>query len=75
MTPERLVHTANQIALFFEAYPRESAEAGVLEHLQKFWTPAMLRQLVDYAAADGQGLHTLVAAAATKLQRRRQDRG
>jgi formate dehydrogenase subunit delta len=67
MTPDRLVHTANQIALFFDAYPRERAEAGVLEHLQKFWTPAMRRQLVDYVAVDGKGLHVLVAAAAAKL--------
>ena len=67
MTPERLVHSANQIALFFEAYPRERGEDGVLEHLQKFWTPAMRRQLVDYIATDGKGLHALVTGAAAKL--------
>ena len=50
VTPERIVHMANQIALYFAAYPQERAEAGVQEHLQKFWTPAMRRDLATYIA-------------------------
>jgi formate dehydrogenase subunit delta len=67
VTPERIVHMANQIALFFAAYPQERAEAGVQEHLQKFWTPAMRRDLAAYIAAGGEGLHRLVTAAAQRL--------
>lgn len=67
MEPARMVHMANQIALFFAAYPRERAEAGVVEHIEKFWTPAMRRQLGDYAQSDGSGLHDLVRAAARRI--------
>jgi len=68
MTPERLVHSANQIALFFAAYPRERGEAGVREHLEKFWTPAMRRELAAQVAAGGAGLHELVKAAAGRMK-------
>jgi formate dehydrogenase subunit delta len=65
--PERIVQMANQIALFFSAYPQERAEAGVKEHLEKFWTPAMRRDLAAYIAGGGAGLHRLVTAAAGRL--------
>ena len=64
----RLVHKVNQIALFFEPYPREKAIECVVDHLQKYWTPAMRQQLVAFAASDhDRQLHTLVHEAATRL--------
>ena len=64
----RLVHKANQIALFFEPYPRETAIEGVVDHLKKFWTPAMRQQLVAFAASDhDRQLHTLVHEATARL--------
>ena len=63
MTPEKMVHMANQIALFFAGYPQGEAVAGVADHLKKFWEPRMRRQLLDYLAAGGSGLHPLVVQA------------
>lgn len=64
----RLVHKVNQIALFFEPYPRETAVEGVVDHLKKYWTPAMRQQLVAFAASERAGqLHALVHEAATRL--------
>ena len=55
---------ANQIALFFAAYPQQEAVAGVADHLKKFWEPRMRRQLAEYIAGGGAGLHALVLEAA-----------
>jgi formate dehydrogenase subunit delta len=68
MTPEKMVHMANQIALFFAGYPRDEAVAGVADHLKKFWEPRMRRQLLDHLARGGDGLHPLVREAAVQLK-------
>jgi formate dehydrogenase subunit delta len=67
MDPANMVHKANQIALFFASYPRDEAVAGVADHLQKFWEPRMRRQIIDYVAAGGAGLHELVPEAVSRL--------
>lgn len=64
-----MVHMANQIALYFAAYPRAEAVAGVADHLRKFWAPAMRRQLLAFNAQGGEGLHPLVREAALVLGR------
>jgi len=45
MQSDDLVRMANQIAQFFTPYPADEAVAGVEEHLEKFWTPAMRKEL------------------------------
>ncbi len=67
MTNEVMIHNANQIAAFFAAYPREEAVASVEDHLRKFWEPRMRRQLVEYVAGGGDGLHDLAIAATQRL--------
>jgi formate dehydrogenase subunit delta len=67
MTPEKMVHMANQIALFFAGYPQDEAVAGVADHIQKFWEPRMRAQLTAYLAAGGANLHPLVIAATRTL--------
>jgi formate dehydrogenase subunit delta len=61
-----MVHKANSIAQFFAAYPREEAIEGVAGHLQRFWEPRMRRQLLQYIAGGGAGLHELVLEAALR---------
>jgi formate dehydrogenase subunit delta len=61
-----MVHKANSIAQFFAAYPREEAIEGVAGHLQRFWEPRMRRQLLEYVAGGGSGLHELVLEAAKR---------
>jgi formate dehydrogenase subunit delta len=63
----RLVHDANQIALFFSSYPRVEAIAGIADHIQKFWERRMRAQIVDHIAAGGSGLNELVVEAVKSL--------
>jgi formate dehydrogenase subunit delta len=58
-----MVHKANSIAQFFDAYTEEEAVAGVANHIQMFWVPDMRRQLHEYIANGGQGLRPSVVAA------------
>jgi formate dehydrogenase subunit delta len=67
MQTEQMVHMANQIALFFSSYPREEAISAVEDHLKKFWEKRMRRQIIEYVAAGGQGLHELVLEAVKRL--------
>ena len=68
MTPEKMVHMANQIALFFAGYPHDEAVAGVADHLKKFWEPRMRRQIIAYVEGGGAGLHELVPEAVRQLE-------
>jgi formate dehydrogenase subunit delta len=45
MQADDVVRMANQIAHFFAPYPEADAVEGVRDHLEKFWTPAMRREL------------------------------
>ncbi len=67
-TEETMVHNANQIALYFAAYPREEAIAGVADHVKKFWERRMLNQLFGYVDKGGTGLHELVLEAVKQLR-------
>ena len=61
-----LVRMANQIAHFFAPYPEADAVEGVRDHLVKFWTPAMrreLQELVANAATSSRDVHPLVLGA------------
>jgi formate dehydrogenase subunit delta len=66
MKAERMVHDANQIALFFASYPHEEAVAGVVKHFQMYWEPRMKSQIKAYVAEGGAGLH-VVALEAVRL--------
>ncbi|HTR35227.1 MAG TPA: formate dehydrogenase subunit delta [Bryobacteraceae bacterium] len=63
-----MIHRANQIALFFAAYPHDEAVAGVTDHLKKFWERRMREQIVEYVAKGGGGLHELALEAVKRLQ-------
>ena len=67
MRIERLIGMANDIAAFFAgAEAAAAAPRATAAHLQRFWSPAMRRQLEDYARRDGAGL-TPTARAAVAL--------
>jgi formate dehydrogenase subunit delta len=68
MEEAHMVHMANQIALFFASYPREEALAGVTDHFKKFWEPRMRKQITEYVAHGGSGLHELALEAVKHLQ-------
>ena len=59
---EQLVKMANQIALNFAAWGHDARVAQKTgEHLLKFWTPAMNRQLLEHWRAGGEGLSPAVS--------------
>lgn len=67
METENMVHMANQIALFFAAYPHDEAVNDVTTHFRQFWEPRMRRQIIAYVAEGGHGLHELVIEAVKRL--------
>lgn len=68
MKAEHMVHNANQIALYFAAYPREDAIASIVDHLKKFWEHRMREQIIQYVAKGGAGLHELVVEAVKRIK-------
>ena len=58
-----MIRMANQIAAFFEAYPRAQAIEGVAKHIKSFWDPHMRGRLDAYIAEGGERLSPLVLAA------------
>jgi formate dehydrogenase subunit delta len=58
-----LIRMANQIAAFFEAYPRSEALDGIAKHIRNFWDPRMRKQLDAYIANGGEELSPLVVTA------------
>ena len=68
MEENRMVHRANQIALFFAGYPHDEAVAGVTDHLKRFWERRMRQQIIEYVAKGGTGLHELALEAVKQLR-------
>jgi formate dehydrogenase subunit delta len=58
-----MIRMANQIAAYFEAYPRTEAVSGIAGHIKNFWDPRMRKQLDEYIAGGAEGLSPLVTAA------------
>ncbi len=67
MTPDKMIHMANQIAAFFAPYGRDQAVAGIEDHFKKFWEPRMRRQIIGFVAGGGAGLHPFAAEAVVRL--------
>ena len=58
-----MIRMANQIAAYFEAYPRTEALDGISNHIKNFWNVRMRKQLAEYIDAGAEGLSPLVTAA------------
>ncbi|QJE00055.1 formate dehydrogenase subunit delta [Massilia forsythiae] len=74
MNIAHLVTMANQIGSFFASFPdREEAQAGIAQHLQRYWAPRMRVRLYDHVDdAHGDGLDPIVLEAIA-AHRQRQD--
>lgn len=68
MSPEKMVHMANQIATFFKSQPRSDAAEQVAAHISDFWEPRMRAQLLAYIAEGGAGLDPVAIEAARRLK-------
>lgn len=68
MNIERLVAMANDISRFFAAEPDEEMGVdGIANHLKRFWTPEMRKQIVAHLAEGGEGLEPLTKKGVEKL--------
>jgi hypothetical protein len=69
MSHEKLVHMANQIAIFFESKPHDEGVKGIAAHINAFWEPRMRRQLFELIDAGGVGFRPLLREAAASIRR------
>ncbi|MBS0232924.1 MAG: formate dehydrogenase subunit delta [Proteobacteria bacterium] len=59
MQSSDLVRMANQIAAYFEAYPKQEALDGIAMHIHNFWEPRMRNELKAYLDKGGESLSPL----------------
>ncbi len=69
MSPDRLVHMANQIGTFFRSQGADKAVPGIADHIRKFWDPRMRAAIFRHLDAGGAGLDPHVAEAIASLKR------
>jgi formate dehydrogenase subunit delta len=69
MSPDKLAHMANQIALFFESKPHADGVAGMAGHINAYWEPRMRRQFFEMVETDATGFRPLVLEAASLIRR------
>lgn len=69
MSPDKLVHMANQIALFMETKPHDEAVSGMAGHINDFWEPRMRRQFFEMIEGGADGFRPLVREAAGQVRR------
>ena len=68
MSPDKMVHMANQIATFFKTQPGDRAAERVAAHLLDFWEPRMRDQLRRHVDEGGAGLDPVVIEAAALIR-------
>ena len=66
---DKLVRMANQIGDFFDPMGDDAATRGVATHLERFWTPKMIGEIVGYLESGQSGLHAATARAVAELER------
>lgn len=66
MSPDKMIHMANQIAAFFKTQPGNDQAERIAAHLTDYWEPRMRSQLCDHVARGGEGLDE-VAVEAVRL--------
>ena len=68
MSPDKMVHMANQIAAFFHTQPGTDGAERVAAHLSDFWEQRMRRQLFEHVDSGGEGLDPMVLGAVKLLR-------
>lgn len=65
----KLIHMANQIAIFMESKPHAEGVALLASHINDFWEPRMRIKLFEIIDAGGEELRPLVMEAAGNIRR------
>ncbi|MDI9409559.1 MAG: formate dehydrogenase subunit delta [Candidatus Pacebacteria bacterium] len=63
-----LLRMIEQITGYFKSYPQDYAVDHIADHIQKFWEPRMRREILEHAAAGGEGLSELAKLAVKKVR-------
>ena len=69
MSPDRLIHMANQIGSFFKSQGPGKVVPGVADHIRKFWDPRMRSAILAHLDAGGVGLDPEVRDAIEVLKK------
>ena len=72
METRDMVRMANQIGAFFKSYGDDYAKKEIAVHINSFWDPRMRKMLIAHLETGGEGLDTLVKAAADNIKRPKQ---
>lgn len=67
MDQEKLVRMANHIANNFNIGDPTAASAGTLDHITRFWSPEMKKQIVAHYKGGRTELNDIAEAAIRKL--------
>jgi len=70
---DKLARMANQIADFFAPMPEGAATEGAATHLRRYWTPKMIREIIEYTDSGYEGLSATAARAVRSLKEETQD--
>ena len=65
---DKLVRMANQIGDFFDPMGDDAATRGVANHLERFWTPKMIGEIIGYLDSGEAGLNPAAARAVATLK-------
>ncbi len=65
---DKLVRMANQIGVAFGALPEREAAANAARHLQLYWTPKMISEIIAFAESGNTGLSPVAAGAVKALK-------
>ena len=68
MSPDRLIHMANQIGSFFKSQGPGRVVPGVVDHIRKFWDPRMKTAIFAHLDTGGAGLDPPVRDAIASLR-------
>jgi formate dehydrogenase subunit delta len=69
MSPDKMIHMANQIALFMETKPHAEGVTTLASHINDFWEPRMRTQFFDLVDAGEAGFRPLVIEASRLIRR------
>ena len=67
MSPDKLVHMANQIATFFASQPGEDRADRVAQHQRDYWDPRRRAQIAQLADRGKSGLSPLAREGVARL--------
>jgi formate dehydrogenase subunit delta len=65
---DKLVRMVNQIGVAFGAMPEREAAANAARHLELYWTPKMIGEIIAFAESGETGLNPVAAGAVKALK-------